>query len=307
MRVCALDIGTVTTRVLVAEVTAAGRLTELLRRSTITHLGEGLSVGGTLSGAAIERVGATVAGYLAAARELGAERTVAVATSAARDAANAGELSARMEAVGVTPEVIAGEREARLSFLGATYDLDGEDILVADPGGGSTELIYGDAREEGIEIAAARSVDVGARRITELFLRHDPPTSAEVDAARGWAADGLRPFFAALRERPRVLVTLAGTATTLVAVEQALDPYDSARVHGFRLSGATVSALLGEFASMPLAERERITGLEPERAPVIIGGTLVVETVMSLSGLDSTIVSEHDILYGIALDTVLGG
>lgn len=306
MRVCAIDIGTVTTRVLVADV-SGGRLTELDRRSAITHLGEGLSATGELSDAAIGRVCDAVAVYLARARELGAERVVALATSAARDASNADAFMARLAALGVTPEVIPGEREAYLSFLGATYDLEGEGVLVADPGGGSTELILGDvsgpadARE--VDIRAARSIDVGARRMTERFFASDPPSRAEIDAARAWAVDEFRPYFDALRgERPSVLVTLAGTATTLAAVKQGLDPYDSAKVHGHVLLGGEVSDMLAEFASVPLAERRTITGLEPDRAPVIVGGVLVVETVMSLAGLDSTVVSEHDILYGIALD-----
>lgn len=306
MRVCAIDIGTVTTRLLVADV-SGGRLVELDRRSEITHLGEGLDASGALSDAAMTRVADIVRAYVARARELGAERTVALATSAARDAANAGELTARLSALGVTPEVIPGEREAYLSFLGATYDREGEGILVADPGGGSTELVFGDVTGEGasreVDLRAARSIDVGARRVTERFFASDPPTPAEIASAREWAVAEFRPFFDALRgERPSVLVTLAGTATTMAAVEQGLDPYDSAKVHGYRLSGGTVSDLLAEFASMPLGQRRGIVGLEPERAPVIVGGSLVIETVMSLAGVDSTVVSEHDILYGIALD-----
>lgn len=306
MRVCAIDMGTVTTRVLVADV-SGGRLVELDRRSAITHLGEGLTASGTLSDAAMGRVCDAVSGYLERARELGAERVVALATSAARDASNADEFMSRLAALGVTPEVIAGEREAYLSFLGATYGLDGEGVLVADPGGGSTELIFGDAsgpadaRE--IDIRAARSIDVGARRMTERFFAADPPSPSEIEAARAWAVDEFRPYFDALRgERASVLITLAGTATTLAAVKQRLDPYDSAKVHGHVLLGGEVSDMLAEFAAVPLAERRAIVGLEPDRASVIVAGVLVVETVMSLAGVDSTTVSEHDILCGIALD-----
>lgn len=307
MRVCAIDMGTVTTRMLVADVTSGGVLRELDRRSTMTHMGEGLAASGELPPEAIDRVTAAAAEYVSAARGLGAERVVALATSAARDAGNAGEFSARLAALGVVPEVISGDREARLSFLGATYDLRGEHILVADPGGGSTELVLGDAFAGGTEVRVARSVDVGARRMTEMFFHHDPPRPSELDDARAWAADGFRPFFEALRQRPRVLVTLAGTATALAAVEQGLVSYDPERIHGYRLSGAAVASLLEELSSLTLEELRAVPGLEPERAPVIIGGTIVVETVLSLSGLDSTTVSEHDILYGIALDTALGG
>lgn len=305
MRVAAIDIGTVTTRLLVADV-SGGRLAEVLRRTGITHLGEGADASGRLADDAIRRVVDAVAGYSEDARGLGVERTVALATSAARDAANADSLLGPLAHLGVRPEVIPGEREAELSFLGATYDMEGEGILVADPGGGSTELIYGAVeRSQGVRrqrIDAARSVDVGARRMTERYLHSDPPTASELDAARAWAVAEFRPYFDALRERPEVLVTLAGTATTLAAVTQGLDPYDPSKVHGFELSGADVSGGLELFASLPLAERRGIVGLEPARASVIVAGTLVVETVMSLAGVDSTLVSEHDILYGIALD-----
>ncbi len=307
MRVCAIDIGTVTTRMLVADVTTAGRLSEVRRLSRITHLGEGLSSSGELSTDAISRVTAAVEEYAATASKLGAGRLVALATSAARDASNADRLASALAGVGVVPEVIPGHEEARLSFMGATYDMRGRGVLVADPGGGSTELVFGDAACGSSEVRLARSVDVGARRMTETFFHHDPPTRGELEAARAWAAAGFRSFFEGLRERPRELVTLAGTATTLAAVEQGLDPYDPARVHGRRLDGAVVSALLEELASVALEERKLIRGLEPDRASVIVGGAVVVEAVLSLSGLDSTTVSEHDILYGIALDVAAGG
>lgn len=305
MRVAAIDIGTVTTRLLVADV-GGGRLEEVLRRSEITHLGEGSDASGRLADEAIRRVVDAIAGYAAEVERLGVERTVALATSAARDAENAESLLGPLADLGVRPEVIPGDREAALSFLGATYEMEGEGILVADPGGGSTELIYGGVvrslGERRVRVDAARSVDVGARRMTERYLHSDPPTASELDAARAWAVSEFRPYFDALRERPEVLVTLAGTATTLAAVTQGLDPYDPSKVHGFELSGADVSGGLELFASLPLAERRGIVGLEPARASVIVAGTLVVETVMSLAGVDSTLVSEHDILYGIALD-----
>ncbi|MBA4371151.1 MAG: exopolyphosphatase [Coriobacteriaceae bacterium] len=305
VRVAAVDIGTVTTRLLVADV-RDGRLDEVLRRSEITHLGEGLDASGRLTADAVRRVVEAVAGYAADAERLGVERTVALATSAARDAANAETLLGPLAGLGIRPKVIPGDREAALSFLGATYEMDGEGILVADPGGGSTELVYGAVeRSQGarrVRIDAARSIDVGARRMTERYLHSDPPTPAELEAARAWAVAEFRPYFDALRERPEVLVTLAGTATTLAAVKQGLDPYDSSRIHGFELTGADVADGLEMFAALPLAERRGIVGLEPARASVIVGGTLVIEIVMSLAGVDSTLVSEHDILYGIALD-----
>lgn len=310
MRVCAIDIGTVTTRMLVAEPLEDGGLAEVERGCVITHLGEGLAATGALAPAAMDRVAGVVERYVSRAGELGADHIVAMATSAARDASNAGAFLARLARCGVAPEVISGDREARLSFLGATAGCGGDGILVVDPGGGSTELVLGDAANagqgSGVSIRAARSVDVGARRMTERFLTADPPTAEEIAAARAWAAQRLRPFFDSMRERPSQLITLAGTATTLVAVRDRLDPYDPERVHGAELHGGEVSDLLDRFASVPLAIRRTIVGLEPDRAPVIIGGTLVVETVLSLAGLASTVVSEHDILWGIVLDTTSG-
>lgn len=305
MRLAAIDVGTVTTRLLVADVTADA-VTEIARRTRITHLGEGLDASGLLLPDAVQRVTAAATGFVAEAQSLGAESVVTLATSAARDAENGDTLIAALTDAGAPPRVIEGAEEARLSYLGATFGMEGEGILVCDPGGGSTELSLGSAEGEGsrrrVDMTASRSVDVGARRMTERFLHSDPPRPAEIEAARTWAAEEFRPFFGGLDQKPRCLVTLAGTATTLAAMKQQLTEYDTEKVHGYVLSGADVSSMLEELASLPLARRREVTGLEPERAPVIVGGVIVVETVLALSGLSSTTVSEHDILYGIVLD-----
>lgn len=304
MRIAAIDIGTVTARLLVADV-AGGRVAEVVRRSVITHLGEGWTQTGVLSAEGMARVERVVGGFVAEARMLGADRFAGVATSATRDAANAGDLLERLGAIGLRPEVISGDREAYLSFLGATYGVTGGGLLVVDVGGGSTELVLGkvDADDgRSVEIETARSVDIGSRRVTELFLRADPPTAREIDEAAGWAADELRPYFGALRERPREMISVAGTATSLAAIEQALDPYDSTRVHGYRITGPALVDTLEHLASLTLEERRRVAGLEPERAGVIVGGALILQMVMALAGLSSTLVSEQDILYGMVLD-----
>jgi exopolyphosphatase/guanosine-5'-triphosphate,3'-diphosphate pyrophosphatase len=296
-RVAAIDIGTVTTRLLVAEVA---------RRSIITQLGEGWTATGVLSDDAMARVCWAVAGFLAEAQVLGATRHVAVATSASRDAANAQEFLERLAAVGLRPEIISGEREAYLTFSGATYSFEGDGLLVVDVGGGSTELVYGNVTREAdaraVEIEAARSFDVGSRRITEQFLASDPPTAHEIDEAAGMVASELAPFFGGLRERPREMIAVAGTATSLAAIEQELDPYDPERVHGFRLSGAALLTAFRHLAALRLEERKKVVGLEPDRAGVIVGGALILQTALALSGLTSTLVSEHDILYGMVLD-----
>ncbi len=306
-RIAAIDIGTVTTRLLVADVSDSG-ITEVTRNTDITHLGEDLTTTGRLSDAAIARVASVIKGYARTISGLGVERVTTLATSASRDAANGDELAASLSAAGITPRIIDGEEEARLSFLGATWSVTGECLLVADVGGGSTELIFGDSLVDEDEtrsyaIETVRSIDVGSRRITEMFLRSDPPTSSELDEARGYIAAALKPFFDALRERPRAMVSLAGAATTFSAIDLELAQYDPERVHLSCLTGPRLSDIVATLAALPLAKRREVVGLHPDRAPVIVAGGLVIESVLALAGLDSTLVSEHDILYGILLDT----
>ncbi|MDO9558038.1 MAG: Ppx/GppA family phosphatase [Coriobacteriia bacterium] len=310
-RLAAIDIGTVTTRLLVADVSDS-TVREVVRRHAITHLGEGWTESGTLSVDAIERVAETIGGFNREALELGASRVVAYATSAARDASNADAFLGACEAQGVRPLIIAGEREAALSFAGATYDLDGESVLVVDVGGGSTELVLGsvivdDEAGRRANVAFARSIDVGSRRVTELFLHADPPTRAEVTEASAWVAERLRSYFGQLRMRPSVMVSVAGTATSLAAIDLALDPYDPLRVHGYELSGGRLAEIREELSVMTLAQRCTLPGLEPARAGVIVAGAIVLETALAMAGVDSTLVSEHDILYGMMLELHRGG
>lgn len=306
IRKAAIDIGTVTTRLLIADVSGS-RVDELLRRTIVTHLGEGLHDTGVLSADAVGRVADAVAGFMRDIAEAGVEDVVAVATSAARDAANGLEFLDRLESVGARPRIISGVTEANLSFLGATSSVDDDDVLVADLGGGSTELVFGsahDIEDDGrvVRISAARSIDVGSRRVLDMFLSSDPPTHDELAAASAWVADEIRPFFAALPERPRTLLTLAGTGTTLSAVRQQLAVYDPAKVHGSRLSGGDIADLREELAAMELADRRHVVGMDPDRADVIVAGALILETILALAGLDSAMVSEHDILYGLVIE-----
>lgn len=304
-RRAAIDIGTVTARMLVADV-EDNDVRELIRRSRITHLGEGWATTGVLSEAGISRTAEAVAAFASEAHEMGAERIAAVATSASRDARNSQEFIDRLAHIGIRATVISGDDEAYLTFLGAACGLDGENIMVVDVGGGSTEVVIGDAaRAPGSRaprIEASRSFDVGSRRVTELFLRSDPPSRQEMEEASRWVAAQVRGFFNSLDERPEEMVSVAGTATSLAAIDLQLDPYDSKRVHGYRLSGASLLDILERLSRMSLEERRHVTGLEPERAGVIVGGALVLQTVMAYAGLTSTLVSEHDILYGIVLD-----
>lgn len=305
-RVAAIDIGTVTTRLLVADV--AGReVTEVARSTDITHLGEDLTRTGRLSEAAMDRVEAVIAGYAVRMRELGVEEWRAVATSASRDAANAALFAERLSAYGVTPEVISGDAEARLAFAGATHEISGEGLLVSDIGGGSTELVYGRRNAHGeppvAEVETAQSIDVGARRVTERFLASDPPAESELRSASAWVRREVDVFFDALPTRPRLSIALAGTATTLSAIHQRLVTYDPNRVHGSVVRVEDMRNILERLVSLPLARRAtEVEGLDPGRAPVIIGGVLVLLAVLERACLDSTAVSEHDILYGIVLE-----
>lgn len=305
-RIAAIDIGTVTTRLLVADVSDAGVI-EVERSTDITQLGEGLAASGVLSDDAIGRVAGVVERYARRMSELGVTRYTALATSAARDASNADVFAAALQAHGVTPRIIDGSLEAELSFLGATFERQGEGLLVVDCGGGSTELVVGDVGmtdgERTSSITASRSIDVGSRRMTDMFLRSDPHTRNEIEAARAWAVDEFRPYFSMLESRPSEMIGLAGTATSLASMSLELVTYDSALVHGYRIEGAQVSDLLDTLSSMDLATRMGVAGLHPQRAGVIVAGILILETVMALAGLDAMTISEHDILYGILLAT----
>lgn len=308
-RYAAIDIGTVTCRMLVADVAADGAITELAKEYAIANLGEGVDASGLLSRAAMDRVLAAVDRYLVV-RDALAEpgrpvTTIAMATSAARDAANGAEFAALLAERGVTLAVIPGQREAALSFLGASSGFPGEDVAVVDIGGGSTEVVAGRA---GAEPAMARSFDVGCWRMTERFLASDPPTAAERAAARAWAHDEMAPYFADLRAAVGVgrMVAVAGTATTVVSVREAMASYDSARVHRAFVSVADLRAVAERLEELPLTERERVVGLDPGRAPVIVAGMVILEEVLALMGLPGFTVSESDILDGMVLEAARG-
>lgn len=305
-RIAAIDIGTVTMRLLVADVSDRD-IHELVRSTDITHLGEGTAGSGRLSPDALSRVAAVAARYAQMLAEHDVRSVTAYATSASRDADNGDELVRILSEAGIPLRIITGEHEARLSFAGATWSVSGEGLLVVDVGGGSTELVFGSAIERDgesvVDIELMRSIDVGSRRVTELFLHSDPPTRSELDAARAHIAGELRPFFDALRSKPRVMFSLAGAATSLSAINLEMAVYESERVHLSCLTGPQLADLVGILAGKPLARRREVVGLHPDRAPVIVAGALIIESVLALAGLDSTVVSEHDILYGILLET----
>ena len=277
MRVAVTDIGSNTTRLLIADVDVDGHVTELVRRSEITRLGDKVDSTGRLSDAAIARVIDTLTSYSTLIDEHGATERPAVLTSAVRDAENGREFAdAIRERFGLDAQMIEGAREAQLSFLGATSDRDTSDntpTLVIDVGGGSTELIVGAARE----VSFAVSLQVGAVRYSERHLHTDPPTQPELAAL----ASDLRATIEAgvpveVCRGARAAIAVAGTATSCAAIDQALDPYDPTRVHGYRLALTTLKLLLARLASMPLAQRRSVRGLHPDRAPTIVAGVSIL-------------------------------
>lgn len=306
-RYAAIDIGTVTCRMLVADIDDAGSLHELRREYAITNLGEDVDATGMLKPEAMRRVAEVVARYRKILDECapadGSGVTVtAVATSASRDAGNADEFVAMLAAVGVTLAVVPGEREAALSFAGASCDFAGERLLVVDVGGGSTELVAGQAGGRPVQ---AHSFNIGCRRVTEKFLAADPPSADELDRARAWIAEGMRPYFDDLRSSGFSLervVAVAGTATSVVAVHERMAEYDSSRVHRSVVERATLDEVYAQLAGVTLDERRQVVGLDPGRAPVIVAGLVILQVVLDLAGMPSFTVSESDILHGIVLD-----
>ena len=299
-RYAAIDIGTVTSRLLVADVADDGAMVEVLRDRAITDLGQGVDETGLLAPEAIERVGAAVERFVSEIAECGAGVPVmAVATSASRDAENVDEFAARLARAGVELSVIPGEREAALSFAGASSAFPGERVVVVDSGGGSTEVITGRA---GAEPDWARSFDVGCRRVTERFLHSDPPASDELMRAAEWVDSVFTDSIASLRGSGQLdarMVAVAGTATSMVSIRDEMAVYDSSLVHGAEVSLVDVDAILDRLSRMTLDERREVVGLEPGRAPVIVAGTLILQRFMRLAAVDAFTVSERDILHGI--------
>ncbi len=295
IRVGAVDMGTNSTRLLVADVDG-GSLSEVERLLRITRLGDRVDADGRLSDAGMERVHAVLDGYARTAGEHGAERVLATATSAVRDAANGGAFLAEVERRhGFETRLLTGREEAELTYRGVTSRLAaGPGTLVCDIGGGSTELVLGGP--DGVVDAV--SLDIGCVRMSERCLRSDPPAEAEIAALRATVAALLPTGIAG---RAETLVGVAGTVTTLATIDLGLDREIPERIDGHVLPAATVEALLGQLAALPLAERREVRGLMPERAPTIVAGAAIAAEVLRAAGAGEMIVSERDILHGAAL------
>jgi len=299
-RIAVVDLGTNSTRLLVAEV-EAGAVEELERRTNVTRLGEGVDATGRLADGAIERVTRVLADYREAIDERGAKRVVAVATSAVRDAENGEEFRELLrERFEIEAKTIPGDEEARLTFLGATSGRSPDETLVIDIGGGSTEYVIGMPGEEPEFHVSTR---MGSVRHSERYLDDDPPTESQIAELRASAREIVdHEVPAELREQVVRGVAVAGTATSLAAIDQQLDPYDPERVHGYRLTLDACERMLEMLAALPLEERREVTGLHPDRAPTIVAGVAILVESMKAFALDRMEVSEADILHGAALD-----
>jgi exopolyphosphatase / guanosine-5'-triphosphate,3'-diphosphate pyrophosphatase len=300
-RVAVVDIGTNSTRLLVADVSPAGKVSELVRRSTVTRLGEGVDASGSLSATAIDRVFTTLSEYRGEIDVHDCVANLAVLTSAVRDAANGPEFAERIRReFSLDAQVLAGEEEAQLTFLGAMHDRSSssEPTVVVDIGGGSTEFIVGHDSVAGFHV----SLPAGVVRMSERHISSDPPAPSQLQELAG---DVRRVFLAGLPPEQRAGVThgiaVAGTATSAASIAQELDPYDPARVQGYPLELATVELLLARLADLDEAQRRSVVGLHPDRAPTIVAGMILLAEALRAFELDCVEVSEHDILFGGAL------
>jgi exopolyphosphatase / guanosine-5'-triphosphate,3'-diphosphate pyrophosphatase len=302
VKIAVVDIGSNSTRLYIADIEAGRVVDELERRSVVTRLGSGVDANGSLEEEAMQRVYATLDDFKREIERHGADKAIAVLTSTVRDASNGEDFARQVkDRYGLEPHVLTGDEEARLTFLGATSERDAADhapTLVIDVGGGSTELVVGAGREVGFNV----STQAGVVRQTERYIKHDPPAPAELeqlaDDVREIISEAMSPEARGIVERA---IAVAGTATSLAAIAQRLDPYDPEKVHGYVVSKKEAQRILRELASIPLQQRREVPGLHPDRAPTIVAGVIILREVMDLFGLDSIEVSEHDILRGAAL------
>jgi exopolyphosphatase/guanosine-5'-triphosphate,3'-diphosphate pyrophosphatase len=302
-RVAVIDMGSNSTRLLVADVRDAS-IDELVRQTRITRLAQGVDATGRLSDAAIDRVVGVLSDYRGEIDRLGAEQTVALATSAVRDASNGAEFRALLrDRFGLDTRILSGDQEAHLTFLGATAGRprDGEPTLVIDIGGGSTEFVIG---APGEQPRFNVSTQAGSVRQTERHISADPPPEDEIrelaEEVRGIVEDAVPEE---LRRAATTGIAVGGTATSVAAIDQGLEPYDPERVHGYTLELSACERALAKLAALPEAERRQVAGLNPDRAPTIVAGVAILIEAMRAFDLDAVEVSEADILHGAALSS----
>ncbi|MBX3215680.1 MAG: Ppx/GppA family phosphatase [Labilithrix sp.] len=301
MPVAAIDIGTNTVLLLVAERDADGSLVAIEEQATITRLGEGVDKTRTLAPAAIARTNAAIDRCAEIVARLGVERIDVVGTSAMRDAGGGEAVREHVRSkLGVDARTISGDEEARLTFAGALSGVTSIDesarVRVYDIGGGSTEVVHGERGSS--EIVFAHSYDVGSVRLTERHVKSDPPTTDELAAVRADASAAFASVPAFDTDVPPV--GIAGTMTTLAAMSLKMETYDGARVHGLRLSAAEIERVVAELARLPLAARSRVAGLEPKRADVIIAGGLIALAYLEHVGAREVVISDRGVRWGLA-------
>lgn len=297
-RFAAIDVGTNSVLLLVAEKRADGRFVAVAERADITRLGQGVDATKTLHPEAIERTLSAIERFAREARELGAQKLVVSATSAARDASNGSVfIDGAKQRAQVDVEIISGDEEARLSFASAYSDFGPGPLVVLDIGGGSTEFIFGDAKGH---IEFRRSFEVGAVRLTERHVRTDPPSPAELGAI----STALAEQFAQLPTPPEgfKMVAVAGTATTLAAVARRIEPYDPNLVHGATLTLGEVEGALNRLASLPVHLRKSVPGLQPKRADVIVTGASIFREAMKAVHVTEVTVSDRGLRWGLLAD-----
>ena len=322
MLLAAIDIGTVTARLALAQVEDS-RVIRMAKYTEIVNLGEGVDTTKRLLPEAIHRCVGCVSSYVDHARKEGVEAVVCTLTSAARDAENAPDLGMGLASLGLEPMIIPGEIEGALTFLGVSHDFENHRILVADSGGGSTELVVGtlagqpaaqgagqqlegqQLEGQQLDINFVESVDLGCRRLTERFnLSSDHSSAEDIDGAHKMAAQMMSEAIGRAQQQcaaPELLVGVGGTATSLIAVRDHLDPYDPSKVHLNHISLDEVLQIEGLLASKTLKEREDITGLQAKRAPVMLAGTILLAELMKNSGFKHLVVSESDLLFGLVV------
>ena len=322
MLLAAIDVGTVTARLALAQVEDS-RVIRMAKYTEIVNLGEGVDTTKRLLPEAIRRCVGCVSSYVDHARKEGAEAVVCTLTSAARDAENAPDLGMGLASLGLEPMIIPGEIEGALTFLGVSHDFENHRILVADSGGGSTELVVGtlvgqsaaqgagqqlggqQLEGQQLDINFVESVELGCRRLTERFnLSSDHPSAEDIDGAHKMAAQMMSEAIGRAQQQcaaPELLVGVGGTATSLIAIRDHLDPYDPSKVHLNHISLDEVSQIEGLLASKTLKEREDITGLQAKRAPVMLAGTILLAELMKNSGFKHLAVSESDLLFGLVI------
>lgn len=299
MKIAAIDLGTVSSRLLCAEM-SNGQITASTKRTVITDLGERVDAIGVFAPAAIDRVTQACTEFVRKAREFGAQHVCCTLTSAARDVSNGNDLLDRLRDLGLVPQVIPGEVEARLTFYGVAHDFANERIAVADSGGGSTELVVGRASDGGLELDCAESLNIGCRRVTERFFSSVPPSADELDKAAAWARAQFEPYWAGLANRPERLVAVGGTVTTLVAMVHELAVYDSHFVHLRDLTIEQVEDGIDRMRSLTVEQIAQLPGIQAKRAPVILAGAIVVRELMRAGGYGRLTVSENSLLAGAA-------